>query len=248
VQAAGGVDEDGVDAVGLALRDGVEGDARRVAALGAADGLRADPVAPGLQLVGGRGAEGVGGAEHDRPAVGDEHAGELAAGGRLAGAVDADDEHDGGRAVLVRQGAQERSTSAPMARTSSSRSSGRSSLMLRTPSTRTRVRRRVTSSVVAATPMSADSSVSSTSSQVSSSRTSRESRVNRPRPRTVCDRDSRARRRCRRPAVGSGTSRTGPTTCVSLSSSVASSGRSTTSTVRSGVSRGTSASSPVPGR
>ena len=49
----------------------------------------ADPVAPRLQLVGGGGAEGVGRAEHHVLVVGDEHAGELAGGGGLAGAVDA---------------------------------------------------------------------------------------------------------------------------------------------------------------
>jgi hypothetical protein len=44
--------------------------------------------------------------EHDAAAVGDQDAGELAAGRRLARAVDADDEHDGGPAVLVREGPQ----------------------------------------------------------------------------------------------------------------------------------------------
>ena len=49
-----------------ALPDGVERDAGRVAALGTADGRRPDPLAPGLQLVGGGGAEGVGRAEQRR--------------------------------------------------------------------------------------------------------------------------------------------------------------------------------------
>ena len=79
-----------------ALGRGVEGDRGGVAALGPAHDVGADPVAPGLELVGGGGAEGVGRAEHDLLAVADERAGELAGGGGLAGAVDADDQHDGG--------------------------------------------------------------------------------------------------------------------------------------------------------
>ena len=70
----------------------LEGHRRRVAALAAADGEDADPLAPGLQLVGGGGAERVGGAEDDALAVADEHAGDLADRRRLAGAVDADHE------------------------------------------------------------------------------------------------------------------------------------------------------------
>ena len=90
----GGVDEDDVGALRDALLDRVEGDRGRVAALGAAHRAGADPLAPGLELVGGGGAEGVGRAEHHAAAVGDEHPGELAGGGGLAGAVDADDHHD----------------------------------------------------------------------------------------------------------------------------------------------------------
>ena len=71
-------------------------DGRGVAALGTADGVGPDPCAPGLQLVGRRGAERVGGAEEHAAAVGDEHPGQLAAGGRLAGPVHPDHHHDGG--------------------------------------------------------------------------------------------------------------------------------------------------------
>ncbi len=70
-------------------------------ALRAAHGVGADPLAPGLELVRGGGAEGVRGAEDDGVAVGDQDAGELAGGGGLAGAVDADDHHDAGAAVGV---------------------------------------------------------------------------------------------------------------------------------------------------
>ena len=60
----------------------------------------ADPLAPGLELVGGGGAEGVGGAEDDALAVADQHAGDLADRRRLAGAVDADHEDDAGPPVV----------------------------------------------------------------------------------------------------------------------------------------------------
>ena len=104
VQAARGVDEHDI---GLHLGpglDGVEGHRGRVGAVAVrADRRHADPPAPGLELVGGGGAEGVGGAEHDVLVLGDEDAGELADGGGLAGAVDADHEHDG-RAALGARG------------------------------------------------------------------------------------------------------------------------------------------------
>ena len=139
-----------------------------------------------------------------------------------------------------------RSTSAPIAVTSSSRSRVRSCAWSRTPSTRTRVLSRSTSSVVAPTPMSACSRVSSTSSHVSSSTTSRESRANSPRPSVLCERASRARSRVSRPAVGSGTSSSGADGWGATTG--AGSGSSTVATGRFGVSRGTSASSPSPGR
>ena len=81
---------------------GLEGDGRGVAALGAADDLDADPLAPGGELVDGGGAEGVGRAEHDRLVLGDEDPRDLADGGGLAGAVDADDEDDAGPTVRRR--------------------------------------------------------------------------------------------------------------------------------------------------
>ncbi len=56
--------------------------------------------APGLQLVGGGGAEGVRGAQHHAAAVGDQDAGQLADGGGLAGAVDADDQQHRGLVVM----------------------------------------------------------------------------------------------------------------------------------------------------
>ena len=102
LQPAGGVDEHGVDAAVDACLHGVERDARRVAALGAAHDLDADPLAPGGQLVDGGGAEGVGGTEHDGAVLGDQDPGQLADGGGLAGAVDADHEDDARLAVGAR--------------------------------------------------------------------------------------------------------------------------------------------------
>ena len=82
-----------------AVADRVEGDAGRVAALGATDHLDADPLAPGRELLDGGGAERVGRAEHDVLVLGDQDPGELADGRGLAGAVDADDQDDAGVAV-----------------------------------------------------------------------------------------------------------------------------------------------------
>ena len=79
-----------------ALLDRLEGDAGRVAALGAADDVDADPLAPGGQLLDGRGAERVGRAEHDAAVLGDQDPGDLADRGGLAGAVHADHEDDAG--------------------------------------------------------------------------------------------------------------------------------------------------------
>ena len=78
LQPAGGVDEHHVDLLLDAGADRLEGDAGRVAALGAADHVDADPLAPGAELLGGRGAERVGRAEHDLLVLGDQHPGQLA--------------------------------------------------------------------------------------------------------------------------------------------------------------------------
>ncbi len=99
MQATGGVADDGVVAALLAGLHRIERDRRGVAALGPAYGRHADALSPGLQLVGGRGAERVGGTQQHRVAVGDEHAREPADGRGLAGAVDADHEDDARRTV-----------------------------------------------------------------------------------------------------------------------------------------------------
>src|SRR5581483_6216283 len=90
---------DDVAAAALGSGDGVVGDGCRVAAFGRADEVRARTLRPDLELLVGSGAEGVRGGDDDGPAVLGDAVGELADGGRLPGAVDADDEDDAG--VLV---------------------------------------------------------------------------------------------------------------------------------------------------
>ncbi len=102
MQPARGVDHDDVGARLDALVDSVEGDRRRVGALGSTHHLGAHARTPSLQLIGGGGAEGVGGPEHDASAVGDQHPRELADRGGLSSAVDADDQQHR-RMVVMRQ-------------------------------------------------------------------------------------------------------------------------------------------------
>ena len=79
---------------------GVEDDRARVAALGAAHEVGAGPLGPGLELLGGRGAERVAGGHHDRAALVGLALADLADGGRLAHAVDADEQPHVRRARL----------------------------------------------------------------------------------------------------------------------------------------------------
>ena len=74
----------------MPLVDRVEGHRRGIGTLGAPHHLGTHPGPPRLQLVGGRGPERVGGAQHDAPAVGDQDPGQLSHGGGLARAVDPD--------------------------------------------------------------------------------------------------------------------------------------------------------------
>ncbi|CAM5711132.1 hypothetical protein MAUB1S_04213 [Mycolicibacterium aubagnense] len=92
MQAARRVDHDHVGTRCDALVDGVERHGGRIGALGTAHDVGADAGAPALQLVGSGGAEGVGRPEHDAAAVGDQHPGQFADGGGLAGSVDPDHE------------------------------------------------------------------------------------------------------------------------------------------------------------
>ena len=74
VQTTCGVDDDDVDTGIDARRDGIEGHRSGVGGLLAADGVRTDPFAPRLQLIGCGRTEGVGGAWQHAPTVSDEHA------------------------------------------------------------------------------------------------------------------------------------------------------------------------------
>ena len=113
MQPPGGVGQHQVGVAGGGVLDGVEDDRPGIAALVAADDRRADPVGPQLELVGGRGAERVAGGHHHPVAVADLAHAELADGGGLADAVDADEEPDVGGvgqkmelAVAVEDGGQ----------------------------------------------------------------------------------------------------------------------------------------------
>ena len=94
MQPASRVHDHGVDTPLDALIDRVEGDASRIGALAVRPhDLRADPLAPGLQLICRRSAERVRRAQHHRLPVSDEHPGQLAARRGLPGAVHPDDQH-----------------------------------------------------------------------------------------------------------------------------------------------------------
>ena len=97
LEAARGVDEQQVGlAAFLAGADGVEDHGARIRAGFMGDDLDAGAFAPDLQLVDGRGAEGVGGGQYNFAPALLVPVGHLADGGRLAGAVDAD-HHDHGK-------------------------------------------------------------------------------------------------------------------------------------------------------
>jgi hypothetical protein len=117
LEAAGGVDDDDVDLLLDAGAHGVEGDRGGIGAVAVrADGVDPHPRAPGRELIGGGGAEGVRRAEHDGAVRGHEHAGELADGGGLAGAVDPDHEQHGGDLGAVGGGATGRGQAPVQAR------------------------------------------------------------------------------------------------------------------------------------
>ena len=89
VQPAGGVDDQHVLAVRLRLAERPLGDVDRVAVGALAVDGRAGLPADGLELLDGGGALQVAGGERDRLPVLGEELGELRAGGRLAGALEA---------------------------------------------------------------------------------------------------------------------------------------------------------------
>ena len=92
MEPAGGVDEHDVAAASRRRLDRVVGDGGRVSPALRADEVRSGAAGPDLELLLGRGAEGVCGGQEDRVVVLAELLRQLADRGRLAGAVDADDE------------------------------------------------------------------------------------------------------------------------------------------------------------
>ena len=108
VQAAGGVGDQHFGAARLRRLQRVEGDRRRVRVLALRDHRHAVALAPGLQLRDRGGAEGVAGGEHQRTAFVLEALGELADGGGLADAVDADGQQHEGLGLACRSAAAAR--------------------------------------------------------------------------------------------------------------------------------------------
>ncbi len=99
VEAAGGVDDEDLGGTGFGGGAGVVERGGGVAALPGLDDGDVGAGGPDLELLDGGGAEGVGGAEQDGTSLSGEVGGELAGGGGLAGAVDADHHDDLGRRV-----------------------------------------------------------------------------------------------------------------------------------------------------
>ena len=100
VQPAGGIDDQHVDAPRVRRLHRVEDDGAGVGPLLVGDHRRPDPLAPHLQLVDRRGAEGIAGGDEDVAAKPLVIGGELGDRGRLADAVDADDHDHEGHAAL----------------------------------------------------------------------------------------------------------------------------------------------------
>src|SRR5260221_12121713 len=104
LQAAGGVEDEGVAIVGLGKFERAAGDFQNVGLALLNEGGNLDLAGEGLQLVHGGGAIDVRGDEQGGAALLEEKFGELGAGGGLAGAVEADHEDAGGIAAEVEGG------------------------------------------------------------------------------------------------------------------------------------------------
>jgi hypothetical protein len=101
VEPAGGVHDQDLRPAGLRGLHGIEGHRRRIRPGALAHHRHADPFAPALELVDRRGPKRVARTEKDRMPLPAEPPGELPAGRRLPGAVDADDQHDRGPRVEI---------------------------------------------------------------------------------------------------------------------------------------------------
>ena len=157
----GGVDQHDVALARLAGGDRVEHDRRRIGAGPRADDVDAGARRPDLELLDGRGAKRVGGANQRRLARVLDQPRELADGRRLAGAVDADDH--------ARRAADGRSARADSAPRRMSRISSFTSVAQRLAAAALALRTASTICSVAATPTSAEISASSSASIVSTS-------------------------------------------------------------------------------
>jgi hypothetical protein len=93
VEASGGVNDEHIGVARFGGLERVEEDCRRVGALFLLDKRDARSFSPDSELVGGGGAEGVGGADQNVVAFGLDALREFADGCRLAHSVDADDHH-----------------------------------------------------------------------------------------------------------------------------------------------------------
>ena len=93
VQAAGGVDQHRIAPLRLAGRDRVEHDGRGIGAFARAHDVDAGAVRPDFELLDRRGAKRVGGADQRLSPSRLQQIRQLADRRRLAGAVDADDQH-----------------------------------------------------------------------------------------------------------------------------------------------------------
>ena len=96
MQPSGGVDEDDVHVLGLGGLDAVKHHGGRVRPLVLADDGCAASARPDLQLVCGRRPEGISRHQHDLLSLSGQLLRDLADGGGLAHAVDADDQNHAG--------------------------------------------------------------------------------------------------------------------------------------------------------
>ncbi len=73
MEPSGSVDHDHIDAGLDPLGQGVEGDRGRISAFGPANNLDPDTGAPGLELIGSRGAESVSRCQQNRVPLSHQH-------------------------------------------------------------------------------------------------------------------------------------------------------------------------------
>src|SRR3990170_3233281 len=108
LEAPGGVDEEHVRGFRAGALERFIGDPCRVGPHLLGDDLDAHTPTPHFELIDGRGAEGIGGGEHDAQTLALELMRHLGRGGGLAGAVHADHEEDMGTCAREREGFRHR--------------------------------------------------------------------------------------------------------------------------------------------